>query len=256
MAVCLEGRLRACKNVLTLGVRPNFCDYSNDEKKKIREAEKIYYPSVFYADLFDAMGKKTFPSYHTYKCVQDKIKQTALFHLLDIPHPRTRAFYGKRQYKTIPAYFDFPCIGKIPRGSARGRGVFLLTNSEELDRYLALTDVAYIQDFLPIDRDIRVVIVGRHPVVAYWRIAPDKEFRTNISLGGRVSLDSVPQTAVGLAVDTAKKCGWDDVGIDIICYQNEFYVIEGNMKYGKAGFEAAGIDYIRLMEDKITHGEI
>ena len=157
MAVCLEGRLRACKNVLTLGVRPNFCDYSNDEKKKIREAEKIYYPSVFYADLFDAMGKKTFPSYHTYKCVQDKIKQTALFHLLDIPHPRTRAFYGKRQYKTIPAYFDFPCIGKIPRGSARGRGVFLLTNSEELDRYLALTDVAYIQDFLPIDRDIRVV---------------------------------------------------------------------------------------------------
>ena len=28
--------------------------------------------------LFDAVGKRTFPSYHTYKCTQDKIKQSAV----------------------------------------------------------------------------------------------------------------------------------------------------------------------------------
>ena len=93
--IALAARLRACKNVLTLGVHTNISGYSPQEIKLIRQAPKIYYPTLFFADLFDAMGKKTFPSYHTYKCVQDKIKQTALFNLLDISHPKTRVFYGK-----------------------------------------------------------------------------------------------------------------------------------------------------------------
>ena len=96
-AIALEGRLRDCKNVITLGVRPNFSDYDRREMTLIRNAKKIYYPSAFYADMFDAMGKPTFPGYHNYKCVQDKIKQTAMFELLEIPHPRTRVYYGKRQ---------------------------------------------------------------------------------------------------------------------------------------------------------------
>ena len=82
--IALEARLKDCKNVINLGVRPNFCDYSLKEAGMIRDARKIYYPTTFYAELFDAMGKETFPSYHNYKCVQDKIKQTALFDLLHI----------------------------------------------------------------------------------------------------------------------------------------------------------------------------
>ncbi len=118
--IALEGRLRECKNVITLGVRSNFSDYTSKEADLIRNAGKIYYPSPFYADLFDAMGKKTFPSYHTYKCVQDKIKQTALFELLKISHPRTRIYYGKRQKMTITDHFKVPFIGKIPRGFRHG----------------------------------------------------------------------------------------------------------------------------------------
>ncbi len=98
-AIALEGRLRECKNVVTLGVRPNFSDYTSEEADLIRNASKIYYPSSFYADLFDAMGKNTFPSYHTYKCVQDKIKQTALFELLNISHPRTRVYLRETSEK-------------------------------------------------------------------------------------------------------------------------------------------------------------
>ena len=60
--VALEGHLRMCRNVLTLGVRTNFNDYGEHERELIRSADKIYYPSTFYADLFDAMGKPTFPS--------------------------------------------------------------------------------------------------------------------------------------------------------------------------------------------------
>jgi ribosomal protein S6--L-glutamate ligase len=256
MVIALEHRLRRCRNVRTLGVRTNFVDYSDDEIRAIRQAPKIYYPSVFYADLFDAMGKSLFPSYHTYKCVQDKIKQTALFYLLEIPHPFTRVFYGKRRLEKIIRLFPFPIIAKIPRGSALGRGVFLLQNEEELAAYLRLSPVAYIQEYLALDRDIRVVVIGDRVVHAYWRLAAKGEYRSNVAAGGTISLEKVPEKALTLALHTARACGWDDVGIDICVHQGCFLVLEANMKYGKEGFRQAGIDYFKMMEEMIDNGAI
>jgi len=254
--IALESRLKNCCNVITLGVKPNFSDYSPDEAAMIRSAEKIYYPSTYYADLFSSMNKKTFPSCHTYKYVQNKIKQTALFQLIGIPHPKTRIFFGTRQKKGIQDHFNFPFICKIPRGSAMGRGVYLVSNQEELESYCKMTKTAYIQEYLPVDRDLRVIVVGRKVVHAYWRIAKDGEFRSNIAAGGKVSLDFIPQQVKDLALHTALSCGWDDVGIDICRHEGNLYVIEANMKYGKEGFKAAGIDYIKLMEKMIENGDI
>jgi ribosomal protein S6--L-glutamate ligase len=255
-AIALGSRLRKCPNVTTLGIRPNFSDYSEKEAQEIREASKIYYPGTFYAELFDSMGKNIFPSYHTYKFVQDKIKQTALFNLMNIPHPKTRVYFGKLQKTRIMDLFHFPFIAKIPRGSAMGRGVFLINNREDLEHYCDMTRVAYIQEFLQTDRDIRVVVIGKQVAHAYWRIAAQGEFRSNVSKGGEICLSPVPKEALDLALYVAGKCGWDDVGIDIIAYRDEYYVLEANMKYGKEGFRKAGIDYINLMENKIKAGEI
>lgn len=255
-AIALEARLRHCRNVMTLGVRPNFSDYSHREADLIRKAQKIYYPTTFYAELFDAMGKITFPSYHTYKCVQDKIKQTALLNLLEIPHPQTRVFYGKRQKNAICDHFKFPFVAKVPRGSAMGRGVYLIKNNDDLRSYCSLSGPAYIQEYLPCDRDMRIVIIGKEIIHAYWRIAPEGEFRSNVAVGATIQLDPVPEQALDLALDTAKKCRWDDVGIDIIAHAGRLYVLEANMKYGREGFRQAGIDYTKLMETMIEEQRI
>ena len=254
--IALDARLRACKNVLTLGVRPNFSDYNPRQTRMIIDAPIIYYPTGFYADLFDSMGKATFPSYHNYKCVQDKIKQTALLNMLGISHPATRVFYGKRQKSKILDYFDFPLVGKVPRGSALGRGVFLIRDVEALRKYCCHNKVAYIQEYLPIDRDMRVVVIGGEVVHAYWRKSPEDDFRTNVFCGGQILLDRVPSGAVELARQTARACRWNDVGIDICRYDGRFYVIEANMKYGREGFRKAGIDYSALMEKLIENGSI
>lgn len=254
--LALEARLRPCRNVRTIGVRPNFSDYSKEESQRIREAEKIYYPTAFYADLFDAVGKPTFPSYHTYKCVQDKIKQSALFQLTGLPHPRTRVFYGRRQQSKIRDYFQFPCIAKEPRGSAMGRGVFMINSDDDLAAYAAERHVAYIQQYLPVDRDIRAVVIGGRVVHAYWRIAGQGEFRTNVAQGGRISLDGVPAAATDLALHAAEICGWDDVGLDICFHDGQYTILEANMKYGKEGFRAAGIDYFQMMERLIDDERI
>lgn len=254
--IALEARLVACRNVITLGVKPNFTDYSRRDVELIRKAGKIYFPTTFYAELFAAMGKETFPSHYNYACAQDKIKQNALFEMLNIPHPRTRIFYGRRQKEEIPGHFAFPFVAKIPRGSAQGRGVYLIRDEEQLRQYCNLTATAHIQEYLPSDRDIRVVVIGNTVVHTYWRIAPEREFRSNIAVGGKVGLEPVPDEAVQLALKTAKACGWDDAGIDILPHGGRFYVLEANMKYGKEGFRMAGIDYVRLLERMIENGII
>jgi len=137
-----------------------------------------------------------------------------------------------------------------------GRGVFLIKSKSDLRDYLADSGPAYIQEYLPMDRDIRVVVIGQQVVHAYWRIAAQGEFRTNIAMGARIKLDAVPTAARDLALQTAKSCQWNDVGIDICMYRDKFYVLEANMKYGKEGFRAAGLDYESLMIDLISNGAI
>lgn len=253
--VAIGSRLRHCKNVITLGVRPNFDDYTPWEQKLIREAEKIYYPTNFYAGLFNTMGKPTFPSYECYQYACDKIKQTAIFNLLGIPHPRTRVFYGN-QRRQILNYFSYPFIAKIPRGSSRGEGVFLITNDKELAAYNRMTKVAYIQEYLEVDRDIRVVIIKGKVILAYWRIKKCGEYRCNVSRGGTISFENVPEEAIKLALKTCNLCKLDDVGIDIFLHDGDFYVIEANIKYGTKAFKKAGIDYKRLLADMIEKDEL
>ena len=254
--IALEGRLRHCRNVTTLGVRPNFNDYTEAERTAIDAADVIYYPSSQYAFLLNTLGKRTFPGYHAYACAQDKIRQTALFQMAGIPHPSTRVFYGRRQQAMIMSLFALPLIAKVPRGSAMGRGVFLIKCEADLANFCRQHHTVYIQEYLPVTRDIRVVVIGGRVVHAYWRYAPALDFRSNVAVGGRIALDPLPESALALAVHTARTCRWDDVGIDIIDYDGRLFVIEGNMKYGREGFRAAGIDFTLMMEGLIADGTI
>jgi len=254
--VAIGARLKKSIKIRTLGLKPNFNDYSPEDRERMMRAEKIYYPTAFYADLFNAMDKATFPSFHTYKFAQDKIKQTAAFNMLDIPHPLTRVFYGPRQKDSILDLFKFPFVAKIPRGSARGTGVFLIKTREDLAAYLSLNGPAYIQEYLPINRDMRLVVIGNKVRLAFWRNASSKEFRTNVSRGGSICFDPLPRAVYTLALSTAEKCGWDDVGLDIAQCGDRFYVLEGNMKYGTKGFVKAGINYKKLLTRLICQKEI
>ena len=253
--IALGSRLKGVPEVLTLGVKPNFFDYSVQERKLILGAEIILYPTLNYAQFLTTMEKKIFPSLETYLYADEKIKQTTLFHMLEIPHPRTRVYYHLH-HKDIIKEFSFPFVAKLARRSARGRGVFKIHNSEELKGYLGLTRIAYIQDYLPHDRDLRVVLIKYHPVLAYWRIRSPDNFRTNLSQGGKISFDDVPIEGVRLAQNSARKCKFDDVGMDLINCRDTWYVIEANMKYGRKGLMMKGLDLKKIMRQKLLLGEI
>lgn len=248
--------MSGCPLVRTIGVKCNPEDYSPEELRLIRNAAKIYFPTAHFVEALAAMGKKTFPSVECYRYLGDKIKQTVLFKLLDIPIPATRFFYGSRQREEIPKVFSFPFIGKIAIGSGRGEGVHLIEDSAGLDAYLRKTRVAYIQEYVRLKKDLRIVILGKRIAVSYWKEAAAGEFRTNLARGGRALSDPVPREAAELALEVARRCNFDHAGLDLCHHQGRYLVIEANMNFGKEGFRTAGVDYKKLLNDLVKSGEI
>ncbi len=250
--VSLGKRLRACASIRCLGVKTNWQDYSPEEQELIRNADKICYPSRLYEDLFRSLGKEVFPRNY-YRFMGNKIRQTALFQLLDIPHPITRLYYGRNRAERIVEHFLYPFVAKKPVGSSMGEDVWLIRSRQELDNYLAEHHPAYIQEYLDIDRDLRVVVIAGQVVHAYWRIAAAGEFRNNVSRGGTISYDNVPEKGLLFAADVAKRCRFDEVGLDIALLGSHYFVIEANMVYGLEGFRRVGLhlaDIFRGLESK------
>lgn len=253
--VALGSRLKGVPEVLTLGVRPNFLDYSPQERKLILEAEIVLFPTLNYAQFLTTLGKKIFPSLETYLYADEKIKQTTLLYMSGISHPRTK-FYYHLHHQDILKDFAFPFVAKIPRRSARGRGVFKIENRKQLEDYLQFANVAYIQEYLPHERDLRVVLINYQTALSYWRISSPGNFRTNLSQGGKISFDHIPRRGVETAQNTARKCKLNDVGIDLINYQDRWYVIEANMKYGRKGLKMKGLDLKEILRGKLLAGEL
>ena len=119
--IALGSRLKGVPEVLTLGVKSNFLEYSPLERDLILSSDIILYPTLNYAQFLTTIGKRIFPSLETYLYADDKIMQTTLFYMLGIPHPRTKIYYHLH-HQDILKDFRFPFIAKLPRRSAQGRG--------------------------------------------------------------------------------------------------------------------------------------
>jgi ribosomal protein S6--L-glutamate ligase len=253
--IALGSRLHGIPEVLTLGVKPNFSDYTAEEQALIAAAPVVLYPTLNYAQFFTTIGKKIFPSVETYLYADNKIKQTTLFSMLDIPHPRTK-FYYRPQTEIIRQDFSFPFIAKIAKASARGRGVFLVRNTDELLRYLHRTRIAYIQEYLPHDRDLRVVLINYKVVIAYWRLQAPGEFRANLHQGGTMDFNNIPSEAIRLAQECARACRLNDVGLDFLHSNNRWHLIEANMQYGRMGLTKKGLVLKEVIRKMLLAGEL
>lgn len=253
--VALGSRLRGVPEVETLGVRPNFLDYTPTERESILTADMVLFPTRNYAQFLTTSGRKIFPSLETHLYADEKIKQTTLFYMRGIPHPRTRIYY-RRHHGDILNDFQFPFVAKVPRSSARGRGVYRIDDAPSLEAYLRANQIAYIQEYVPHRQDLRVVLVNYQPILAYWRIPSPGNFRSNLAQGGTISFDHVPREAVETAREAARRCRLNDVGIDLIHLRGMWHVLEANMKYGRRGLKLKGLDLKEIIRKMLLSGEL
>lgn len=240
LGIALGKRLRSSRLIASLGVLPDWDGYSPDAQEAIRRAAVLYYPSMLYEPVLQSVGKRTYP-HNYYGFMGNKIRQTELFQLLGISHPRTGLFYGRNRLQRITAEFDYPFIAKTPVGSSKGLGVFLIGDEARALEYLENHRPAYIQEYLPIDRDLRVIVLRGRVAHAYWRIHRAGEFRCNVAQGAEIAFEDIPEEGLAFAEDVALRCRFDEVGMDICFAHGRTYVLEANMVFGLEGVRRAGI---------------
>lgn len=188
------------------------------------------------------LGCRLFPSLATYHVGYSKVEMTRAFQAIAPEHvPRTLIVAADREgAERVADELGFPIVVKAPR-AARGEGVELIGSRRELEGWVAEQDVLYAQEYLPAERDLRVVVAGSGIVAAYWRVGGDG-LRHNLARGGRIDPELPDTGALALVERVAGTLGVDYAGFDVLVADGQPYLLELNVFFGLQGIRDLGID--------------
>lgn len=225
------------------------------EQAVVRAADWVLFPETWQVNtLVYSMRKRIFPAIAGYHLGFNKIEMTRAFQALAPEHlPETLILPNTAEARaTALDTLGLPLVLKEPRNSM-GRGVFLIESAAELARQAAGQDTLYVQEYLPIQRDLRVVWLGDSILTAYWREGGDG-FHHNLARGAEAVFTGIPGQALALVRQVAQSLGLDHAGFDLAEVNGRFYLLEFNLLFGNAALNARGIrtaplilDYLRRM---------
>lgn len=230
------------------------------ELDTVRGAEWVLYPEFWQVNsLVYGLNKRIFPSMATYHLGHNKIEQTRAFMTVAPDNvPWTEILPSTASsVEQVLEWFCLPFVAKVVR-SSMGNGVFLIRSRAEFLDYARQNEILYVQEFLPIQRDLRVVWVGNKVVSAYWR-EQTNGFHNNVAQGGVLSFGRVPTAALELVAEVAIALGIDHAGFDIAVVAGHCYLLEYNVLFGLDGLNRQGIRvgehvmrYLNLQDDHPT----
>lgn len=241
------------------GTRPVKAERWQEDLDVIRAADWVLFPEYWQVNFLTyGLKARVFPSVSSYHLGHNKVEMTRAFEVVareNVPYtrilPRTDS-----AVEAILDDFPLPFVAKEIHNSM-GRGVYFVENRAELERYVAANHMLYVQELLPIGRDVRVVIVGEQVVTAYWRIAPEGGFYSNVARGGAISFEDVPAAAVDLAQRVAGELGINHAGFDVALVEGHPYLLEFNVRFGNEALRQKGIrlgpliyDYLRAQSGR------
>jgi ribosomal protein S6--L-glutamate ligase len=213
------------------------------EAAVVRTADWVLFPEYWQINvLAHVFRRPTFPSVATYRLGHDKVECTrALLAHCPAHVPQTLILPNEaRAAEQVLDTFGMPFVAKTVRASA-GQGVFLIENRRDWERYRTAHDVLYVQEYLPLRRDLRVVVVGEEAVTAYWREVREGGFKTNVAAGGVISFEDVPGDVVVQVAAVARALGVDHAGFDVAEADGHFVFFEFNPYFGLRGVQAARV---------------
>ena len=212
----------------------NFYQY----KDQLQQADWVLFPEYWQLNaLVYGLGCRLFPSHATYLVGHNKTEMTrttlACFPQ-HVPHTVIRANDDENR-ESVWREMDRPFVAKLNK-SSMGNGVWLIETMDDWNRYCALSDILFVQEYLPIDRDLRVVLVGDKIVDCYWRLQAAQGFYNNVAQGGQVDRSQpIPDQAIQLSLDIANCLGINYAGFDIAMIGGHPYLLEFNRLFGTRG---------------------
>ncbi|MEA3419913.1 MAG: hypothetical protein U9Q90_11015 [Campylobacterota bacterium] len=159
------------------------------------------------------------PSVDTQFSNKSKENVTRFAWKYDIPIPKTYIFYDKKKADKFIETTSYPKIVKKSYGPSNYGGYFVhkVDSKKEAKGLLAKKKYypVYMQDFVPMEADVRVMLIGHKPVCAFWRRPPEGEWLTNTSQGGSMDYQKVPKKLLDLAVQVSKSANAEYWACDI-----------------------------------------
>jgi hypothetical protein len=186
---------------------------------------------------------KFIPSLDTQFCNKSKENVTHFCEKYDIPIPPTNIFYEENEADVFLQKTTYPKIIKKSYGPSNYGGYFV----HKVDSYTEATDLlakkkyypVYLQDFVPMSADIRVMLIGHKPVCAFWRRPPEGDWLTNTSQGGSMDYQDVPKEVLDLAVKVSKAANAEYWACDVAVG------IDGKYRILECATAFAAFPYIR-----------
>lgn len=153
---------------------------------------------------------------------------------------------------------SFPLIVKKSL-SSMGAGVFRVQNLEELDNKIKQYGAGnlLIQEYIPINEDYRVMILGGKSVGLIRRKLVPGSYLTNISAGGKAKAMILTREFSDLGEKVSRVCNLDHCGVDLIRdKRGELRVLEVNRHPQFKGFEkATGINVAGKIVEYLIQGK-
>ncbi len=183
------------------------------------------------------------PSLDTQFSNKSKENVTRFAWKYNLPIPKTYIFYDRKEGYEFLEKTTYPKIVKRSYGPSNYGGYFVhkVDSKEEAKKLFDTKKYhpMYIQDFVPMEADIRVMLIGHKPVCAFWRRAPEGEWLTNTSQGGSMDYMNVPKSVLDLAVKVSKAAKAEYWACDVA------YGKDGKVRILECATAFAAFPYIR-----------
>ncbi|AUG99977.1 RimK family alpha-L-glutamate ligase [Prodigiosinella confusarubida] len=176
------------------------------------------------AKYIEAFGVKVINTHRAIEICTDKTLQSILLSKHEIPVPDYRVVHNYSDLAGLLPRFGNRFVIK-PISSSWGRGVTLIDGRTSLDVWLSARqsiDVrsehlpVLVQEYIEKDNfDIRVVIVGRKPVVAFKRVSQNN-WKTNTHLGATIIPFEINGDIAKLSNDIVNVIGEGIYGLDLM----------------------------------------
>lgn len=214
--------------------------WGNDQARFIREVKQKKIdvligniPATAYEtfrEIARALPDVTFvPSLDAQFSNKSKENVTHFCQKYQLPIPTTRIFYELEPAWDYLRHSQYPKIIKRSYGPSNYGGYYVHKADSFQEVHQLLTDKAYlpvyVQDFVKMKADIRVMLIGHKPVCAFWRRPPEGEWLTNTSQGGSMDYQNVPEAVLQLATRASKAANAEYWACDIAVDEHDNYTI-------------------------------
>ncbi len=223
------------------------------------ERYRIIHDRIYFFEKI--MKKPIFPDMNMYFAYGDKIKEADIFKYHNIPTPKTYVTYKKEKALNIVSKIKYPFILKDAHGYG-GNHVYKIDTKKQARKMIeiiwsdkglyhhnaTMKDYFYAQEFVAIEKDLRVIIIGNKIACAYWREAQNGDWRSNINQGATANFNNIPKKALDICLKFNKKMKFHWMSYDLLVLKNgDIKMIEFSCNFGIKAPTAAGYK-IRKMQ--------